>query len=144
MKLEVGMYVKCKNGNIAKVKKIDEQYPKFLTKYFFDNVIGTTYVSQYYYPKEILECYWTDLDNYILKSNHSIINLIEVGDYVNGYKVVDFSETYFNGVDRREKPKRIGLKVINGKFDYENYIEADEIKDIVTKEQFNSVKYEVE
>ena len=129
MKLEVGMYVRTKVGKIAKIiNKYDNSGS--LHKENFVWVLDDSSVLALHSQK-------------VVKASYNIIDLIEVGDYVNGYKVVDFSETYFNGVDRREKPKRIGLKVINGKFDYENYIEADEIKDIVTKEQFESMKYEV-
>ena len=69
---------------------------------------------------------WADIsavDNF----SDDIINLIELGDYVNGYRV-----TYV----------------------YPNLIKVDstdiweihphDIKSIITKEQFNSVKYEVE
>ena len=67
------------------------------------------------------------LRNDVIKARDNLIDLIEVGDYVNGYRV-----TYV----------------------YPNLIKVDstdiweihphDIKSIVTKEQFNSVKYEVE
>ena len=67
------------------------------------------------------------LRNDVIKARDNLIDLIEVGDYVNGYRV-----TYV----------------------YPNLIKVDstdiweihphDIKSIITKEQFNSVKYEVE
>ena len=67
------------------------------------------------------------LRNDVIKARDNLIDLIEVGDYVNGYRV-----TYV----------------------YPNLIKVDstdiweihphDIKSIVTKEQFASVKYEVE
>ena len=63
------------------------------------------------------------------------IDLIEVGDYVNGKRVYNISI-----VD--------GLKYLDVEVeDYLSdmpFINADQITSIVTKEQFNSVKYEVE
>ena len=61
----------------------------------------------------------------------NIIDLIEVGDYVNGYKV-----TY---IDNDSKTLRVDA------FNWgTNIIENEDIKSVVTKEQFNSIKYEVE
>ena len=63
------------------------------------------------------------------------IDLIEVGDYVNGKRVYNISI-----VD--------GLKYLDVEVeDYLSdmpFINADQITSIVTKEMFNSVKYEVE
>lgn len=74
----------------------------------------------------------------------NIIDLIEVGDYVNGEKVTDIDLTYFNGNDRLKEPKKIGVIVGNDKmFKFSYHIKKEEIKSIVTKEQYNSIKYEI-
>lgn len=65
----------------------------------------------------------------IIKPSESILDLIEVGDYVNGYKV-DFIQN--------------GYVVFNHNHPYKINIYPKDIKDIVTKEQFEFVKYEVE
>ena len=71
----------------------------------------------------------------ILGASYNIIDLIEVGDYVNGEKV-----GYIDDCDGAMKEYY---------YDYED-VEKDcghyfeEIKSIVTKEQFESMKYEVE
>lgn len=66
-------------------------------------------------------------DKYIIKSSSNIIDLIEVGDYVNGYRVSCISEL----------TKNIYTDDTNIVFKEEN------IKSIVTKEQFESVEYKV-
>ena len=64
----------------------------------------------------------------------NLIDLIEVGDYVNGEKV-----TSAEPVDEKDTDRYLGF----GNYDY--YIHTSEdIKNIVTKEQFNSMKYVVE
>lgn len=61
------------------------------------------------------------------------IDLIEVGDYVNGDKVTE------EMIKMRDKQGVFGLPDKNKVF-----IDEIKVKNIVTKEQFNSVKYEVE
>lgn len=70
-----------------------------------------------------------NIEEDIVKHSKNIIDLIEIGDYVNGYKVdfIQNDEVVFN----HNHPRQINIF-------------AEEIKSIVTKEQFNSVKYEVE
>ena len=62
--------------------------------------------------------------NEIIKSSPNIIDLIEVGDYVNGYEVTS-------------KDQFLGF----GNHDW--YMINDEIKSIVTKEQFESMEYKL-
>lgn len=64
----------------------------------------------------------------------NLIDLIEVGDYVNGYKVL-FIDAFFN--------KGKNVKCINNEEERVCFYEED-IKDIITKEQFNACKYVVE
>lgn len=143
MNLEVGMYVRCKNRNIARVEKIDKVYPEYLNKYYFDNVIGTMYVSQYYYPSAIYECNHKDVDIYILKASHNIIDLIEVGDYVNGYKIYSIydDDKYVNEYNLKHK-KCLGKNIYDE--DYQEYlIYEEDIETIATKEQFEALAYKV-
>lgn len=63
------------------------------------------------------------------------IDLIEIGDYVNGYLVTGFDYQYSSNkkvVFSNVRLDGTGIK-----------IPAKDIKSIVTKEQFNSVRYEV-
>ena len=64
----------------------------------------------------------------IIKSSPTIIDLIEVGDYVNGlyvHGITDYGlEVYMFG-------------------DAKEYLKEDEIQTIVTKEQFSCMKYKI-
>ena len=70
----------------------------------------------------------------MIRHEKKLIKLIEEGDYVNGHLIVneiygeDDNELYFE---------------IEGGFNKAKYIGEKDIKSIVTKEQFNSMKYEV-
>lgn len=71
---------------------------------------------------------------YITKHSENIIDLIEVGDYVNGELI--------SNVDKVDNMNIIEWS--NGDI-YKTDIQNDKfIKSIVTHEQFNSIKYEVE
>ena len=67
----------------------------------------------------------------IIKSSPNIIDLIEVGDYVNGYLVIE--------KDINNELRYIDLKDRNMK-----YVKYLDIKSIVTKEMFSSAEYRVE
>ena len=118
-KLEPNMYVRLNcNYELGIGKTIGEEIDE-------DNFIKTKF-------KDGFEC---SLPIYkIKKASHNIIDLIEVGDYVNGEKV-----GYIDDCDGAMKEYY---------YDYED-VEKDcghyfeEIKSIVTKEMFESMKYEV-
>ena len=113
MKLEVGMYVRTKYGLIAKYIEFDDEY----RVHIFDNKIQWFYE---YYRESIDFKEWEKfISNYVVKVSNNIIDLIEVGDYVNGEYADLFSLDYY-----KKHPERI--------------------KSIVTKEMIDSVKYEVE
>ena len=111
MELKEGMYVRTKDGLIDKVI-ID-----------YKGCCNSTTCNCKHVSCE--HNYYDEED--IVKTSDNPIDLIEEGDYVNGYRV-----TYV----------------------YPNLIKVDstdiweihphDIKSIITKEQFNSVKYEVE
>lgn len=101
-KLEVGMYVRTNEG-IGTVQRI------------YNNKNDCTVRFKKGHVKK-----WVT----IFKASYNIIDLIEVGDYVNGYQVT--SKDQFLGI---------------GNHDW--YIADYEIKLIVTKEQFESMSYKV-
>jgi len=81
----------------------------------------------------------------ITKASHNIIDLIEEGDYVNGYLVTGFDETYFNGNDRLKEAKRIAVEVdrdSNMGFRPIRF-KNDDIKLIATKEQMVQISYKI-
>ena len=119
MKLEVGMYVRTKRDGIGKIISLS---------------IG-----------EEDECCFIELSNrrtgikwhnIVKEPSYNIIDLIEVGDYVNGYKI-----------ERVDEPCQLNpygsVKFrIDGNYDYEEIL-GNEIKTIVTKEQFEAMAYKV-
>lgn len=104
--IEVGEYVRTDKGKIVKIdkEKINLQMLKFL-----DVEYGQ-----------------------IVKRSKNIIDLIEVGDYVNGEQVV--------GKDNN----CILLLTDKGQTYLRNIFESKYIKSIVTKEMFASAEYRVE
>ena len=73
-KINIGMYVRTKDGIIAKVDYIDDN------TIFFDKELYRTYGDSIdFLEKDNLER--------IVKASYNIIDLIEVGDYLNGFKV---------------------------------------------------------
>ena len=68
----------------------------------------------------------------IIKASHNIMDLIEVGDYVNGLLVTRICE------DNETKEKYINL------YGSVSEWEQEDIKSIVTKEQFESIEYSLE
>lgn len=93
----------------------------------------------FYDEEEKYNIYRTDVgavitnENIIGKPSSNPIDLIEVGDYVNGHKVI-----YTIG----NIHKRIYVEYVN--MDELLEITSEQIKSIVTKEQFKSMEYEVE
>lgn len=117
MELKKGMYVRF-NGFISKIGHINTSKK------------GNTYV-QFKQPNGLLA--HTRIEN-IDRASFNLIDLIKVGDYVNGEKV-----TSAEPVDEKDTERYLGFG------DYDYYIHTSEdIKSVVTKEQFNSCKYVVE
>ena len=116
--IKVGEYVRTKYGIITKLKEIDARF------YWFDKVI-------YYDDIDFLA--EDELKKYILNHNPNIIDLIQKGDYVNEKKI--------SNVDKFDNTNVIEWE--DGDI-YKTTIQNDNfIKSIVTKEQFESIKYEV-
>lgn len=126
MKLEVGQFVRFKDKrNITYIRKIRE-IPQ-------DNRYASIYLD-----KEANYSKGLSLKN-IIKASYNIIDILEVGDYVNGHKVTRIGGTYHGRKDRaiycdyqqNEKTKKWIM------------IYDDEIKSIVTKEQFEEMSYKI-
>jgi len=77
--------------------------------------------------------------NEIVKSSPNIIDLIEVGDYVNGYRV-----DYIENINKNNNfiLQRIFCEEYEKDL-YSKSFKPSDIKSIVTKEQFESMKYKV-
>ena len=111
--MEVGDYVRTKHLG-GSIEKIIEIIPKEKTEDLVK--ICITDISKVY-MQSITE-------EQIIKSSSNIIDLIEVGDYVNGYYVIN-------------KPFNQRIHT-----EFDDFFEED-IKSIVTKEQFESMEYKV-
>lgn len=74
---------------------------------------------------------------YKLKSSYNIIDLIEPGDYVNGFKVLEIVKGFKVLVDKLEPNTRDGNY-------YLKQFTNNEIKSVVTKEVFKANEYRVE
>lgn len=77
---------------------------------------------------------------YMVKSSPNIIDLIEVGDYVNGYPVEEVYQPINKEIGKLIK---FSTDNVSGwEYEAEEITETD-IKSIVTKEQFESMEYKV-
>lgn len=119
MKLEVGMYVRTILG-ISKLVEI-----KYENTYVFDKLDDD--LSSGDIPDEIWSC---EIDDVVLKASFNIIDLIEVGDYVNGYKVIDIVENDIYISDYYAES-------------YIGIVKVKDIKSIVTKEQYKNIEYRI-
>lgn len=123
MKLEPNMYVRTKYGTIRKLVEDLRKDSVYHNMQHFK----TDKLNEYRgVPSYIL--YKEDID----KASHNIIDLIKTGDYVNGCFVLEKDSKFI---------------VVNGLDNYgfgQGVIPIEDIKSIVTKEQFESMKYSLE
>ena len=127
MKLEVGQFVRNKDGTIGKIIAIDlakprqEKYPNHPSK-------------KWWRDKILISCYkgWITTQN-IIKASYNIIDILEVGDYVNGEIVTKASldNIECNYIEIGYSYNRKGLR-------------NKDIKSIVTHEQMEQMAYKVE
>ena len=118
MKLEVGMYVRTLDGEIIKVNSYNPQE---------NNPLWETLNGQ------------VRMKGQISKASNNIIELIEVGDYVNGSLIIEIRDKTDDNI-RRVVTERSAMYSIAIR---ENEL-TDNLKSIVTKEQFESIKYSLE
>ena len=116
MKLEVGMHARTRLG-IGKIIKIDAD----------SNTVEVQFSK---YNRLVLP----NVDTNIIKASYNLINLIEVGDYVNGKLVVD----------KWEEPSGTFVGQIFIQLDGEQEVPVMRIiESIATKEQLESISYKV-
>lgn len=111
MEIEVGEYVRTSKG-IAKVTDV------FITNISEITGLGIRTDKPY-----------GNVD--IIKHSKNIIDLIEVGDYVNGHLVTSIDE------------KTNTIYVLDGMYDYPSVYINELIKSVVTKEQFTQAEYKI-
>lgn len=117
MKLEKGMYVRTKNGIIFKYYPCrNNEYDEELNIYSEWDDDGRNY-----------DCYT------IANASYNIIDLVEVGDYVNGVEVIGKE---FDNFNKEYLQCGVGDYVICT-------FEVKDIKTILTKEQFKNNIYRI-
>ena len=141
--MKVGDYVRTDIGEIGKLEDLKLEYTKgkrLVTYYTYREVKENLVVFD---NKNITQrfvdgssIYLTDdelknVEDSIVKSSPNIIDLIEVGDYVNNEKVIQMYNP--------EGKYTLWIKLNDNTF-IDN---QEDIKSIVTKEQFSSMKYKV-
>lgn len=123
MKLEVGMYVRLVN-DVEDIVVINKIANVFETTILTEND-GSIYQGEY--TKEN-----------VVKASYNIIDILEVGDYVNGYPVTAIlssnNKVYEIQVKRPNNRTGVWIKRIRNN---------EDIKSIVTKEQFENMEYKI-
>lgn len=120
MKLEVGMHAyskKCRDYGIGKIVNITEGGLGFK---------GDLIDIQYRHSKHAIE-------NHDVIASFNIIDLIEEGDYINGHRVIFVNDTFTYASVNVETSGEATCEIIP----------KNNIKSIVTKEQFEQMSYKV-
>ena len=113
--IEVGEYVRTNDGIIAKLVRIErDDIDTSLKWYVLSN--------EHYINKP-----------YIVKHSKNVIDLIEVGDYVNGKLISNIDK-----VDNKNFIEWEDGEIYSTEIENDNFI-----KSVVTKQQFESIKYKI-
>lgn len=127
--IKVGEYIRTKDGIRKLVEIYEGKYKTVFGKYLLDKCYkGSPSIAE----------------KNIGKHSFNILDLIEVGDYVNGHKVYESDDVLviFNIDDFEYFVNPMGLDLdkyrVVLEWQDENYI-----KNVVTKEQFESIEYKV-
>ena len=125
--IEVGEYIRTKRGLIGKVNKIELKGSgtRFAGEFITDTIIQ-------FNDGKVYERRVKDKD--IVKHSKKIIDLIEVGDYVNGFEVIETDTGH-------EVDSQIVVSTPTYK---EVYLLEKDIETILTKELYQANCYTVE
>lgn len=135
--MEVGEYVRTKDGIVAKIVDVKENPYGEKTIFELDrkiNIFNLEMSDIYFAYNPMAEETTNKIDTHfgddkiIIKSSPNIIDLIEVGDYVNGGQVREIEKDY--------------IRISGGSYIWQ-FLKKEEIKSIATKEQFKNIEYEV-
>lgn len=114
IKIEINEYVRTKDGEIGIFKG-------------YNNNRKSQWACKVKLPRMKFWKYYTE--EYIVKHSKQLIDLIEVGDIVNGYKVISVDYDVMN-----DTTECIELD-LNSNYQY-NFISIRQIEIILTKEQY--------
>lgn len=121
--IEVNEYVRTKDGHIA----------KYIEKLAKDEDASDGMLFDGYIYEKCKHIRYSFLKEIIVKHSKQLIDLIEVGDYVNGMEVLDIHKP-------RDLWEPIEIRVDSR---YTNFILAEDIKTILTKESYMANCYRV-
>lgn len=120
MKLEVGQFIRTNDGYIHKIKKVNQ----------FNVLV---------YGRDLFGEELNIPNNEIVKASYNIIDILEVGDYVNGSEVLGFENEY---IEEDDKYVPFGIITENCYLDNnKSWIIEKDIKSIVTHEQMEQIAY---
>ena len=122
MKLDLreNMYVRTKDGIIAKVDYIDDN------TIFFDKDLYRTYGDGIdFLEKDNLER--------IVKASYNIIDILEKGDYVNGCYIQEIKSLKDN----------VMVCMLDSDYEFVSTITNKDIKSVVTHEQMEQISYRI-
>lgn len=120
MKLEVGMYVRYKRRSMGYYIEPVDKIGKII------NRVNESDIYELDNNNNIFE-------NDVVKASYNIIDILEVGDYVNGLKITSVDKTF-------DGNKLIGL----GKnFGFSKFDNDYKITSIVTHEQMKQMEYRI-
>lgn len=122
MEICVNDYIRTNKGYIWKIDKIDKCKICGQKEYIHKEIIGDLHFEHTYHKKDII------------KHSKNIIDLIEVGDYVNGSKVIEVDN--YKGAMRE-----VYLEGQNPEKDCGIYFE--QLETILTKEQYEQNSYKI-
>ena len=129
--MKVGDYVRAKNGEIGKLVNVEVYY-----------VLGQNDKDKYscvLFNNSYIPCIVSN--DFIIKKGN-LIDLIQVGDYVNRMLITNIwkdNETGNIEIEFNDKESYLYPKTCN----YESKVSKYKIKSIVTKEQFESMEYKL-
>ena len=124
--LNVGMYVRLVN-DVEDIVVINKIANVFETTILTEND-GSIYQGEY--TKEN-----------VVKASYNIIDILEVGDYVNGSEVLDFENKY---IEEKDTFVPIGVVTENCYLEYtDSWIIEKNIKSVITHEQMEQMAYKV-
>lgn len=123
-KIEAGEYVRTKNKGIKRIDRIDNN--KTVNKYLYFTGIEDFEGKEY----EIIKT------TEIVKHSKQLIDLIEVGDFVNGYRVE-------NVINEGPCPSGKCVDIDSSKDSSECTLWEEDIQTIPTKEQMEANCYKV-
>lgn len=126
--IEEGEFVRTKDGYIAKVIEIDEDGDY----YTFDNYVQVDHGDKFY------SLYKEELKN-IRNHSKNKIELVEVGDYVNGILVVEVLELVL--IDKKHQEKIVSVNRDKNCTLAPLLLTNNDIKTLLTKEAFKEREY---